>query len=301
MNCKIVSLFLTGILYNAGGKGGYHMINHIKAIAMDVDGTLIEKGGRIMPNALAALTELHDKKVLIGLASGRPVDDYMRNYHNLWHLPFDFDFLIGMNGGHLWDRFHGDEVKHFYPLSRDDLHAVHELMKPLGLNAQIYENSQLIAEKWDDMVAASAVRNMQEVVISPFPDRMYRHPNAKIQFRYEMKDKKKVVEFVDHLVLPGHVHAVYTSDGVLEFMDERTNKGVALKEFAKQNQIDLSEIMAFGDMENDTELVKTAGWGVALQNGCKETKEAANAVTEFPVSEDGLGKYLKKHVIGKII
>lgn len=277
------------------------MIKNIKALVVDIDGTLVEKGDHIMPETYEALCFLHKKGVLLGLASGRPVDDYVRGLYKFWNLPFDFDVYIGMNGGHLWDRFHSDEVTNFYPLSIDSIKTIQGMVAPLDMNAQIYENNQLIAQRWDDRVAASAIRNMQEVVISPFLDRMYRRPNAKIQFRYPFEQHEEVLSFVNKLTLPEHIRYVLTSAGIIEFMDDRVNKGIALTEFAKRNNIAIEETMAFGDMQNDTELVHDAGWGVCLLNGCDETKATANDITEYSVSEDGMGRYLKKHVIGKII
>lgn len=277
------------------------MIKNIKALVVDIDGTLVAKGKKILPETFQVLCALHEKGVLLGLASGRPVDDYVRHLYQFWGLPFDFDIYIGMNGGHLWDKYHPEEVTNFYPLTTEMIKTVQELVEPLDLNAQIYENSQLITQRWDDLVAASAVRNMQEVVVSPFKDRMYRNPNAKIQFRYPIEQLDEVTAFVKNLVLPEHIQWVLTSPGVIEFMDDRVNKGVALLEFAKRNSIGIEEIMTFGDMQNDIELLKDAGWGVCLLNGCNESKEAANDITEYTVDEDGMGRYLKKYVIGKII
>jgi Cof subfamily protein (haloacid dehalogenase superfamily) len=276
------------------------MIAKIRALIVDIDGTLVAKGGEIMPLTKQALIALHDRGVLIGLASGGPVDDYMRRYPSYWKLPFDFDILIGMNGGHLWDRFH-EGVQEFYPLSTDTLHQIVDLMAPLDLNPQIYENSQLIAARWDDLVAASAVRNMQEVVISPFKDRMYRHPNEKIQFRYPPEDQAKVNAFIDQLTLPDHITTVRTSPGIVEFLDDRVNKGIAVEHFAKRNDIPITEIMTFGDMENDEQLTAKAGWGVALCNGCEATKKAADDVTTHPVDDNGIGHYLYDHIIDHII
>ena len=53
--------------------------------------------------------------------------------------------------------------------------------------------------------------------------------------------------------------------------------------------------MAFGDMDNDIGLLKEAGWGVCLVNGADATKAVAQAITEYPVDQDGVGRYLEDH------
>ncbi len=268
------------------------MIDNIKALIVDIDGTLVVKGGTILPYTRKAIDIMHDSGVIMGLASGRPVDNYTKGYAKRWGLEWDFDVFIGANGGHLWDRWHPDEVEMFYPLSEKDIKMILDMVKPLDLNGQIYENGQLIAQRWDNMVAASSLRNKQEVVISPFEDRLYRRPNAKIQFRYEPEDSERVLGFIDQLEMPETIQHVVTYPGIIEFMDRRVDKGVALHRFAEKNNVPIENILAFGDQENDNALVKEAGWGVVLANGAEETKALGDDVTEYPVSEDGMGRYI---------
>jgi hypothetical protein len=40
---------------------------------------------------------------------------------------------------------------------------------------------------------------------------------------------------------------------------------------------------------------EAAGWGVCLKNGFDPTKAVAQAVTEYGVEEDGVGRYLETH------
>ena len=42
-------------------------------------------------------------------------------------------------------------------------------------------------------------------------------------------------------------------------------------------------------------MLKEAGWGVCLSNGSELSKEMADAVTEYPCEEDGVGRYLYDH------
>jgi len=55
--------------------------------------------------------------------------------------------------------------------------------------------------------------------------------------------------------------------------------------------------MAFGDMDNDIAMIAAAGWGVCMANGCDAAKAVADAVTEYGVLEDGMGRYLEQYVL----
>ena len=54
-------------------------------------------------------------------------------------------------------------------------------------------------------------------------------------------------------------------------------------------------ILAFGDENNDLEMIEYAGHGVAMKNGIDELKNIANAITPFTNDENGLAKYLQDY------
>ena len=124
-------------------------------------------------------------------------------------------------------------------------------------------------------------------------------PNNNLIFRFPEEKEQEIFSYIANHPSDKYL-PVKTSPGIVEFMDPHVNKGVALSMYSEQTGIPLSEIMAFGDMENDTELLETAGWGVCLINGSPSVKAIANAVTEYPCTEDGMGKYLYQHVINHV-
>ena len=85
----------------------------------------------------------------------------------------------------------------------------------------------------------------------------------------------------------------------IEFIDPHVDKGLALRKFSEVNGIPLSEIMTFGDQDNDIALLEAASWGVCLKNGSDPTKAGAQAVTEYGVEEDGVGRYLETWLVSR--
>ena len=80
------------------------MINKIKVLAADVDMTLSSKGSPLPEITIQALKELHKRNVKIGLATGREITEAEKTKGMFWTLGFEFDFVIGMNGGMIYDR-----------------------------------------------------------------------------------------------------------------------------------------------------------------------------------------------------
>ncbi len=55
----------------------------------------------------------------------------------------------------------------------------------------------------------------------------------------------------------------------------------------------LSRTIAFGDGENDIEMLRVVGHGVAMKNGCAAVRSAAKAVSGHTNDEDGVARYLE--------
>lgn len=275
------------------------MFNDLKVVLADIDGTLVSKGEMIMPQTFDAVCRLHEKGILFGLATGRPVSKAMFRRKDDWGLPFDFDVLIGINGGQLWDRFH-EGVESFHLLSTDTMREILAMMEPLHLVASIYEEESMVTTELNELMAESMRRNHTQMIVTDGDtERLCIRPNNNIIFRYDMEREPEVLAHIAKYPSDKYV-AVRTSPSIIEFMDPRVTKATALVEFSRRNNIPLSQIMAFGDMENDIELLRTAGWGVCLINGCDEAKKAANAVTEYPCTEDGMGRYIFSHVLSNL-
>ncbi len=58
------------------------------------------------------------------------------------------------------------------------------------------------------------------------------------------------------------------------------------------------EIMVLGDMDNDLEMFRKAGFGVAMGNASEAVKRAANATTASN-DEDGFAAAIERHILGE--
>ncbi len=275
------------------------MIKKISVFAADIDGTLAEKGGDLMPKTRAAIQRLHNEGVMIGIASGRPLDfGHTINRSKDWRLGFDFDFAIGMNGGDLWTK-ETNTIEHFYELSTDTMRSIVEFLMPIDCNVIVYEKAyELIrAKRMDDFLRMSQKRNHSYIEIGDL-DFICEFPTGKIEVQAHPKYEPEILEAVAKNASPEWSTVVTFRDAehyTIEFQDPRVNKGLALEMYSKMKGIPLDEFIAFGDLDNDIALLEKAGWGVCLLNGSDKTKAVAQAVTEYDVRHDGVGHYLEDH------
>ncbi len=274
------------------------MISKITAIVADIDGTLVNKGESMMPRTKAALEQLHAQGILLGLSTGRKINQSMFSRARDWELSFDFDVIIGMNGGQLWDKDHA-EIESYYLLDTDTMKEIIRRMEPLHLNPMVYEEDYMVTCYFDKEIHASMTRNHMDVVVTDGDsDRLCIRPNYNVLFRYDPSRTEEVTAFAK-TVDCGRYHGIATSPGIIEFMDPRVNKGMALHKYSERNNIPMDEIMAFGDMDNDKEMLREAGWGVCLLNGSDISKSMADVITEYPCTEDGMGRWLETYVLNR--
>lgn len=85
-----------------------------------------------------------------------------------------------------------------------------------------------------------------------------------------------------------------SNEDMIEINPQGSHKGNGIRELAKHYNIPIKNVIAFGDGDNDVEMLQIAGVGVAMKNARSEIKECANDVTKFSNEEAGVGKYLNE-------
>ena len=79
--------------------------------------------------------------------------------------------------------------------------------------------------------------------------------------------------------------------GWMEIMPKGVSKASAIEKIAKKLGYSMENVMAFGDAENDIEMIKEAGIGVAMGNGMDSVKKVADVVTSSN-DENGIGQVI---------
>ncbi len=271
------------------------MLEKLSVMAADIDGTLALKGGNIGPRTREAFNRLHREGVKVGVASGRPLDKRIINRAVEWDLDFPFDFVIGMNGGELYDINTG-KIEKYYQLSKENVKKIATFLAPLDLNVIIYVNGydEIRALHMDNFLKDSQQRNHSFVEIGDV-DFISEYDTGKIEVHLKPGHYEEIMEVVNANADPEWI-CIKTFEGpehiTIEFVDPHVEKGYALRKYSERYGIPLEEFMTFGDMENDIPLLQASGWGVCMINGSPAVKEIAQDVTEFGVTEDGVGRYL---------
>lgn len=270
-----------------------------KVVVADIDRTLRDKNDQFGEINRKAFQALHEEGVLLGLASGRPLWQKLLDHAEEWDLGFPFDFVIGLNGGEIYDQRKNETTK-LNPLQPDTIKEIISKMAPTECNPFIYREGYMLAQWDDELLRASAKRNQNESRTVKNIEEFWEEPVGKIMYRtHTAEEMDEVVVPLAKSIENDIFFSFKTRVDLLEFQDRRNSKGNAVLEYCKANGIDMADVMAFGDAENDLEMMEMAGYSVCLCNGMPENKAIADAVTEYPAGEDGFGRWIFQHYFEK--
>ena len=105
----------------------------------------------------------------------------------------------------------------------------------------------------------------------------------------ELEIEKELRKMISQ-ACPG-IRVIRTTSRYLEYMNRDVSKIEGLKRILGELGVGMELVIAFGDEENDIELLKSAGIGVAMENASLRVKRVASYVTNSN-DEDGVTRFL---------
>ena len=250
----------------------------IKAAFFDVDGTLVSHKTKSVPqSARDALEKLRASGVKCIVATGR----HLREMKKLPVGDIPFDSYITLNGQLILDE--NQEMLHGVPITgqaRDILLRMYDCRE---LPLLLVEEGSNFLNFVDDRV-----RTVHRAISTPIPPLVPRAGRELYQVcAYVTKEE-------EHLLVELQGQCVMTRWGFggVDIVAKGGGKMTGIRWYLERSGIDPSEIIAFGDAENDLDMLKLACIGVAMGNGTEEVKQAADYVTA-DIDDDGIARALK--------
>lgn len=250
----------------------------IKAIFFDVDGTLLSHKQNDVPKSTRiALHKLREKGILTVVATGR----HMIEFSKLPVGDIDFDGYLMLNGQLLLD-----STKSVYagtPIDEGEMKILAGIFTRKKIPfAMIGANDRYI-----NYVDDTVIRTQAETK-GTIPD-VGNYNGEKIYqiLAFVPDDEKRVLE-----ELLDECSITSWNDTGIDIIPKGGGKSVGIQKFLDEKGLDRSEIMAFGDGENDIDMLQFAGIGVAMGNAGDNVKAAADYVTDS-VDENGIENALR--------
>ena len=255
----------------------------IKAVFFDLDGTLLShQTCRISPSTRRSLQLLRNKGIRVYLATGRHAVE-------LDALPIEslrFDGFITLNG-----QLCLDEKKHLLvgtPFPEETARVLIATFQEKKLPLVLVEESGLTLNYVND-----TVREAQAAINTPVPEIGLYDGQAIYQATtFASRDQDDYIRSI----LPPGCRAARWSDHGVDLIMESGGKVSGVRYFLEREHILPEEAIAFGDAENDMDMLEYVGIGVAMGNAQEDVMRVADYVTTC-VDDDGIEKALRYYGI----
>ncbi len=266
----------------------------VTLVATDLDGTLLNSRKNVTKRTRDAIRELKKHGILFGVASGRPVESGVLLAKD-WGLEDSISFFIGMNGGVILDTRTGQKDQ-YHLLDGEEVQNIIDFFSDMDVIFQVMDGNHRWVNKSTPETRAHA--------------RLYGEIEEETDLREYLKGRQvnKLIIWSDPAYQPqvkarameyksDKVHHCATADNLYEFMDPAINKGFGIDRISDHFGVNRENIIAFGDQENDIQMLTHAGTGVAMQNGSDSAKEAADFISRYTNDEDALARFIEDVIL----
>jgi Cof subfamily protein (haloacid dehalogenase superfamily) len=259
-------------------------------IALDLDGTLLKDDKTISPFTKDVIKRAQEAGHVVVIATGRPYRASKMYYEEL-RLTTP---IINFNGAFVhhpkndaWGVCHS-------PLQLETIQDIIEV-------SETYRIKNIVAEVMDDVYFHEHDEKLLDIV-------QLGHPKIEIgDLRQLLKtDPTSVLihtdedhaDAIQHYLSSVHANVLHHRRWaapwhIIEIVRSGVHKAFGLQRVADYFQIPQERVIAFGDEDNDFEMIEWAGHGVAMGNAIEPLKRMANDVTKTN-EEDGICLYLKQ-------
>ncbi|MBP1947266.1 Cof-type HAD-IIB family hydrolase [Virgibacillus litoralis] len=270
------------------------MENKRHLIALDLDGTLLTDNKEISIRNLETLQQAKNDGHIVVIATGRPHRASINYYHELgMDTP-----MVNFNGAlihhptdHKWDALHS-------PMPIRTAHKIIDACHDLNVNNVLAEVMDTVyLDQYDENIIDIFQTTQQDppFTIGSIKNELKEDPTSLLIHPKE----EHIHELRSHL---DDYHAELIEHrkwgapwNIIEIVRKGMNKAVGLQKIAHYYHIPQEQIIAFGDEDNDLEMIDYAGVGVAMGNAIDELKSISKHVTATN-EQDGIGVFLEDYL-----
>lgn len=255
-------------------------MDELRIVFFDIDGTLIDMERKeISEKTLEALRRLKERGMLLCLATGRgPLT--LPRFEGV-----EFDAFLTFNGSYCFNR---EETIFSNPLPGEDVRTLIRNAAALGRPVSIATRDRMVANGRDQDLVDYYAFAKREVEVAPDFDRAAGEEVYQVMLGCRKADYP--------LLLRGTRRAKIAAwwDRAADIIPADGGKGVGIGKILAFYQLDRAQALAFGDGDNDIEMLQAVGRGIAMGNASQGLKAVADDVCG-PVAQDGIYHYCLTH------
>lgn len=272
----------------------------VKAVFFDIDGTLVNDSKSVLKSTKEAIKIVKDQGVLVGVATGRGpffVKELMED--------LDLDFAVTYNGQYIFNK---DRVLFASPIDKGSLRQIISYAKAnqkeiaMGTRQDVVGSrimsfglsplSQLVSRFVPKFLTRTISNSFNRMVSKAVPQKeedlldLINQPIYQVLMLMTPEESEQAAKTLNHLKF------TRSNPFAADIINQGNSKLEGIRRVGKEYGFDLNQVMAFGDSDNDLEMLAGVGMSVAMGNGSSSVKEVAKHITTSN-QEGGIHKALE--------
>lgn len=258
-------------------------------IALDLDGTLLTSQKTIDRSTAAYLRKL-SKHHLVVLASGRPYRSMIKYYHQLQLT----SPLVCYNGAFVTFPHASSTLSKSFEFPKEVVQSIYRDVGEDYLdNVMCETNEDIWLLQEEHGLADFFWHQHMRMNYGPLDQTLNQNPMTMI-----LKSKQRNLESDQRIMSavnkhPGLLVRFWGDSVYSEIYYSHISKGSALLDLLSRYQIPLDRFIAFGDAENDKEMLTLSPHSYAMKNAVDSIKKIAKTITRFDHDHRGIQEALK--------
>ena len=256
----------------------------------DVDGTLLDDDERLPQENKEAVLRASERNVVI-LASGRMLKSVLRFSQEKFGKIFP---TIAYNGGMVFIPNEG--VIYESKIPPKTAFGVIRSLRKMKVHRQAYINDELISEEDNEEVKSYAKHSGVEYsIVDDLAEVVSKHGATKVL----AIASSQVLDHVKVELSPKFpsLRIFKSFSTYLDFVPKDVGKYKALVFLSNVMGFSIEDVVAFGDNDNDADIIESSGLGIAMGNATQRVKEVADFVAPSN-NEAGVAKIVNRILNG---
>ncbi len=275
-----------------------NMNKNIKMIALDLDGTLLQRDGTVSTHGLEVLRQLRQQNIKVMICSGRPYYSIQR----IFQEPL-YDYVGSYNGQILYQAKTHLEIKQPDLNESQIQHLLHYLNRiPMILSYS--QGTNFVHATAPHFLLLGNLYQLAFILYHKILRKPYWPAKLMSSRKVSVTSNEKFCFASFHFLLQHLVNQLdpkeYTTNFVgnhwLEVQTAGISKGNALRKAMELEHLTQENVVAIGDGENDISMLEAAGIGIAMGNAMQKVKKIADEIT-LTCEQDGAIVWIANNIL----
>lgn len=263
-------------------------MNNKFLIAIDLDGTLLNKKKKISFANKRYIRKLQKEGHIVVLASGRP-SRALLHYQRILGLKSP---VICYNGAYCFHPFDDNFPKTAYNFPLDVVMQIYNDIGPeIYTNVMCETDDEIWLLKEDNRLNSFFWQENMDIIYGDLNKTLNKNPWTMIIQIKDHSTDDKIREIVSKH--EGFSLRFWWSAPYAEIFHVKTSKAACINQIGEYYDIPKSRCICIGDADNDIEMMTGCGFSIAMINGNESVRKIANMVSKKDNNHSGVKQAIK--------